>query len=286
VTASPSPFDAVLQEIAELEARAAGIQGDDRVLADEQELTAFVDVYLRWYARALELLPSEFQQAFRFEYTGDLFRHRIKHFLESPGEESPFFNATENPLNLSRWNHPYDREFRAPLLQQRQILLEAKQQLEGEGGYRLHLDLIERIARGLPELLEPLKNRHAGRPAFVIEDEYDLQDLLHGLLRLFYDDVRAEDYAPDRAGSRSRIDFVLKTERVVVETKMTRRDLGARQVGEQLIVDIERYRSHPDCAALLAVIYDPDKRITNRRGLEADLSGNRDGLVVRVLVVQ
>jgi|HubBroStandDraft_3_1064219.scaffolds.fasta_scaffold26056_3 hypothetical protein len=171
-------------------------------------------------------------------------------------------------------------------MQQRQILIEAKQLVEGDGGYRQHLDLIERIARGLPEMLEPLTHRHAGRPPFVIEDEYDLQDLLHGLLRLFFDDVRPEDYVPEHGGGRSRVDFVLKSEKIVVETKMTRAALGGRQVGDELIIDIERYRAHPDCAALVAVIYDPERRITNRRTLEADLSRTREGLVVRVLVVQ
>jgi hypothetical protein len=105
-------------------------------------------------------------------------------------------------------------------------------------------------------------------------------------LKLHFDDVRPEDYAPERAGRRSRIDFVLKDERIVVETKMTRPTLGKREVGDELIIDIERYRSHPDCLALIAVVYDPDGRIVNRRALEADLSGTRDDLVVRVVVVR
>jgi len=89
-----------------------------------------------------------------------------------------------------------------------------------------------------------------------------------------------------RAGGRSRIDFVLKAEKIVVEAKMTRAGHGAKEVGEELIVDIERYRSHPDCDALVALIYDTERLITNRRTLESDLSGERDGLTVRVIVVQ
>ena len=89
-----------------------------------------------------------------------------------------------------------------------------------------------------------------------------------------------------RAGGRSRIDFVLKAEKIVVEAKMTRAGHGAEEVGEELIVDIERYRSHPDCDALVALIYDTERLITNRRTLESDLSGERDGLTVRVIVVQ
>ena len=118
-----------------------------------------------------------------------------------------------------------------------------------------------------------------------MEDEYDVQDFLHGLLRVFFDDVRPEDFSPERAGARSRIDFVLKQERIVVEAKMTRAGLGAANIGEQLIIDTERYRSHPDCDALVALVYDPEKHVPNRRTLETDLSGERDGLIVRVVVV-
>lgn len=148
------------------------------------------------------------------------------------------------------------------------------------------MNLVEQIARRLPDFLEPLSHRHGGRQAFTIEDEYDLQDLLHGLLRMFFDDVRPEDYVPEHAGGKSRVDFVLKSEKLVVETKMTRPQLGAREVGEELIIDIERYRAHPDCSALVAVVYDPDRRIMNRRTLEADLSRTREGVAVRVVVVQ
>ena len=147
------------------------------------------------------------------------------------------------------------------------------------------LRFVERICRGFGEFLVPLAQRQHGRPPIVPEDEYDVQDFLHGVLRVFFDDVRPEDFAPERAGGRSRIDFVLKTERIVVEAKMTRPSLGASKVGAQLIVDIERYRSHPDCDALVALVYDPERHIPNRRTLEADLSGERDGIVVRIVVV-
>jgi hypothetical protein len=281
-----SPFDELLAASRELEASARAVQGDDQIEVGEPELASLADDYHAWLARALEVLPSSFHEAFRAEYAGSFFQHRIKHFLESPGERNPLFDADQNPFGLSFWNHPFDGEFRAPLMRQRQILAEARQLVEGEGGYKVHLDLVEQMARRLPDLLEALANRHAGRPPYAVEDEYDLQDLLQGLLRLFFDDVRVEDYVPEHAGGRSRVDFVLKSERLVVETKMTRERLGAREVGEELIIDIERYRSYPDCAALLAIVYDPTRRIINRRTLESDLSRAREGMAVRVVVVQ
>jgi hypothetical protein len=281
-----SPFDELTERSRDLDARARNVQGQRALQSADDEIERLVDDYQAWYARALELLPEEFHERFRSEYEGSFWTSKIKHFFEAPGQPSAV--ATDEAieqLGISYWSNPYETTFHGPLLQQRQILREAKQAVEGEGGFRTHLDLLERLARRFPDLLGVLASRHANRPAFAVEDEYDLQDLLHGVLTLHYDDVRAEDFASERAGARSRIDFVLKNEKIVLETKITRNGLGAKQVGDELIIDIERYRSHPDCAALLAIVYDPDRRIVNRRTLESDLSGTRDGLVVRVVVM-
>lgn len=80
------------------------------------------------------------------------------------------------------------------------------------------------------------------------------------------------------------MDFLLKREQIVIEVKMTRRGLGAKEVGDELLVDIGRYRSHPDCRLLVCFVYDPMNKIGNPEGLEADLSRSVDGLQVRVVV--
>jgi len=82
------------------------------------------------------------------------------------------------------------------------------------------------------------------------------------------------------------MDFLLKTERIVVETKMTRTGLGAKAIGDELLVDIGRYsRAHPDCRTLVCFVYDPDGHITNPEGLERDLNRVYDGdLVVKCIV--
>ena len=56
-----------------------------------------------------------------------------------------------------------------------------------------------------------------------IKDEYDVQDLLNALLRLNFDDVRPEEYTPSYAGSSTRVDFLLKKEKIVIEVKKTRK---------------------------------------------------------------
>jgi hypothetical protein len=58
-----------------------------------------------------------------------------------------------------------------------------------------------------------------------------------------------------------------------------------RRLGDELIVDIERYGKYPGCRALFCLVYDPKGLIPNPRGLESDLSVPRDNLVVRVMMI-
>ncbi len=143
---------------------------------------------------------------------------------------------------------------------------------------------IENLCRRFHLVARQLRSRHDSRDTINVEDEYDVQDLFHALLILEFDDIRPEEWTPSYAGSASRTDFLLKQERIVVEIKKTRKELGAKQVGEQLIIDIKRYKSHPDCKALICFVYDPEGRIANPRGIENDLNGEHEGVDVKVII--
>lgn len=129
-----------------------------------------------------------------------------------------------------------------------------------------------------------LRTRHAGRTPLLIEDEYDVQDLFAALLETRFDDVRREEWGPSYAGGATRVDFLLKNESVLLETKMTRDSLTDRRVGEELIIDIAHYKQRQDCRALICFVYDPEHRLKNPRSLENDLSRQDEHLNVRVLV--
>jgi hypothetical protein len=45
-----------------------------------------------------------------------------------------------------------------------------------------------------------------------------------------------------------------------------------------------RYRGHPDVSALICVIYDPDRRVSNPIGFERDISRNSDDFPVRAVI--
>ena len=129
-----------------------------------------------------------------------------------------------------------------------------------------------------------LRERYNNRPVLDIDDEYDVQYLLNALLKIYFDDVRKEEWTPSYAGSSARMDFLLKKERVVIEVKKTRPGLGAKEIGNQLIQDIERYQVHPDCKTLYCFVYDPEGRVSNPVGLEMDLCREGEDFVVKVLI--
>lgn len=144
--------------------------------------------------------------------------------------------------------------------------------------------VIEQICDRFHQVVRQLRCRHSGRSTLEVEDEYDVQDLLHAILRIFFEDVRPEEYAPSYAGKATRMDFLLKNEKIVVEVKKTRQGLKDSEVGTQLIEDIARYKTHPDCSQLICFVYDPEGRIGNPRGLESDLSSAEGELPVKVYI--
>ncbi|MBK7975134.1 MAG: hypothetical protein IPK07_18255 [Deltaproteobacteria bacterium] len=146
------------------------------------------------------------------------------------------------------------------------------------------LQVVERLCDRYHIAARQLRDRYGKRPTLDVTDEYDVQDLLHALLRLHFDDVRKEEYVPSYAGRNTRADFLLKAEQLIVECKKTRAGLGAAEVGGQLIEDIARYQGHPDCRVLVCFVYDPEGLIGNPRGIETDLSRQADGITVRVLI--
>ncbi len=121
-----------------------------------------------------------------------------------------------------------------------------------------------------------LRQRHDGRVTLDVEDEYDVQDLFHTLLTLYFDDIRPEEWTPSYAGGSSRMDFLLDDAGIVIEMKMTRKNLANKEAAEQLIIDKEKYKKHPKCKHLICFVYDPDGRIKNPRGFEKDLSQTGD----------
>ncbi|WP_251624156.1 DUF2321 domain-containing protein [Odoribacter lunatus] len=161
--------------------------------------------------------------------------------------------------------------------EKKEIFNERKQNVD-------NISLINKICERFPLVVKQLQKRHENRPNFKIDDEYDVQDLFHSLLILFFNDIRVEEPIPSYAGSSKRADFLLKDEQIIIEIKKTRANLKNKQLGDQLIIDIANYKNHPDCKIIYCFVYAPDKYITNPQGLEKDLSKDENIEVIVKIV--
>ncbi|MEQ8747363.1 hypothetical protein [Pyruvatibacter sp.] len=150
-------------------------------------------------------------------------------------------------------------------------------------------DLLRVLINGLPRAMSPLVHRRKNSIALSFSSEYDIQDLFHALLRPWVSDIRAEEFTPSYAGSSTRMDFLLPKHSLVIETKLVRDKSHGKKVGDELIIDLDHYRVHPDCTQLWCVIYDPNRYIENAGGLIEDLEGesknSKGSLGTKVFVI-
>ena len=189
----------------------------------------------------------------------------------------------------SEWQNRYKEGIKSAIIVLSSFIDEINEDCDEEQSDETLLDTsaiakIELIIRNFHSVARKLQLRYSNRSTIEINDEYDVQYLFSALLCLYFEDIRPEEYTPSYAGSASRVDFLLKKEKIVIEIKKTRQNLEDKQIGEQLIIDAQRYRSHPDCERLICFVYDPEEKIKNPRGIENDLTREFDGLPVSVFI--
>jgi REase_DpnII-MboI len=148
-------------------------------------------------------------------------------------------------------------------------------------------EVLMQVVKGLRRAMSPLTHRRKGLPTLAFDSEYDVQDLLHVLLRPWVKDIRSEEYTPSYAGKSTRMDFLLPDHTTVVELKFVRDVAHGKNIGQELQIDIGHYRQHPKCQRLLCVVFDPNNFLVNSGGLASDLEGQhrQDNQTVDVKVV-
>lgn len=244
------------------------------VIDDEQGLDATNDEYSAWHTYNLELLrqianTDQLQQEYRGMRVASIYDRSLATKIKELQEHidrgirrlTPIYEKLELiPVAVS----PDYQQHKSPVT--------------------TPVTTVEKICRRFHIVARQLRQRHSDRPTLVVNDEYDTQDLLHALLRVDFADVRPEETTPSYAGGSARVDFLLKAEQIIIEVKKTRQGLADREIGNELLEDIGRYKVHPDCRRLVCFVYDPESRVANPDGLEHDLSKNTDGVDVSVIV--
>ncbi|MBC9986593.1 hypothetical protein G3A49_12415 [Haloferax volcanii] len=135
--------------------------------------------------------------------------------------------------------------------------------------------LLSEIIEGFSESVSILNDRDADRPDFGMTCEQDVQDLLYAIMKPIFPDSRPEEYTPKHATTSKRIDFVVPEISTVIEAKYVRNSSHAKDIPDELKIDIESYHKHTDCSRMIAVVWDGDSEITDRSNFEKDLTGPR-----------
>ncbi|WP_280355530.1 hypothetical protein [Nocardia otitidiscaviarum] len=264
-------------------------QGDDEPAA-ESAGRQLQDDYLLWYAAALAVLPDDLKVRFtvQFEAKHPTTFPKIKQFIANPRQLWAVYDHIPRFASYfkrhGRWQYSLSDSYEQPLAEQRRILLQAKGRFGIDAEVYDTMNQLVGLFRRLSPTLKILQSSGRNGPGISLSDEYDLQRILHALLRLHFDDVEPEETTSRRAGGSYRIDFVLRQEQVAIEAKMTRESLEARDVRDQLIKDMFGYRRRENVSALVAVVYDPDRRIENPTGFESDMNTDDPELPVRVVI--
>ena len=115
-------------------------------------------------------------------------------------------------------------------------------------------------------------------------DEYDVQDLMYVALKPQLPDLVKEEPTSRDAGRSKHIDLVSSAAPLCVEEEMAHSMGQARDLGDELRIDIESFYVHAACDTLAIFIWDPQQFIQDARKFELDISGPRviKGRSVRV----
>ena len=268
-------YDRLIGQVDDLIRRARDLQ----LSGDEADETEFRKSYLSWYSAALPLVPEADLETFKDRYEGGSFVTRIRGFLNNPRRESPLKlppSDGDSQLEISPFANPVETTFVDNIRRQQEILSLANDHWS-ETQHEVTVQYVAQHLERLGGLLRSLRQRHENRDPYLVNDEYDLQDLILGVLRLFDEDTEPEDFAPKMAGTGSRLDWIMRTLEIAVEAKFCRSRDPKRKVRDELLADLGTFESHPKAKGFIAVVFDPEETIDNPVGFIRDLEdhGNK-----------
>ena len=143
--------------------------------------------------------------------------------------------------------------------------------IKRENAYAFVIQILHTASTNVRYML----NRRANRPPYLIEHEFDFQDIVYVSLKGSFLDTIIEDYAPNIAGYSPRIDIVIPSENIVIENKLVRDKKHSKSIIKEIFTDIEGYYLHPNCSQLIFHIYDPGNFIVDPFVFQKDISGLR-----------
>lgn len=131
---------------------------------------------------------------------------------------------------------------------------------KGESAPSADIRLVEQVCMRMPNAARILFTRQRkNKNPYILEDEYDVQDLLHALLRAYLKYSVQEDPIPKVAGTKSsRADISIAELGVLIEVKFVRGPDDQKRIFDDLSRDLIVYTSWSPLKTLLFVIYNAD----------------------------
>jgi len=146
-------------------------------------------------------------------------------------------------------------------------------------------DILNNFSNSIQKII---KNRRKDHPNFIIEDEYDVQDVLYVILKSVFPNLRDEDAIAKVGAKSTKIDLIIREERILVEVKMIKKkDSNETHFIEELKVDFESYHKCQWLRKLFCFVYDPYKKtrdISNFNDLNGDRTKGEHSFDVEVIL--
>jgi hypothetical protein len=146
--------------------------------------------------------------------------------------------------------------------------------------------LVERLCRRIAFSARILSNRQRkGKFSYVVEDEYDVQDLLHSVLRAYLKYSVQEEPLQKVAGTRAgRADMSIEDLGVLIEVKYVRGPDDQRKIFDDFSQDLLLYAAWSPLKTLLFIIYNSsdlrDPESLERLSGTKEISGKRFNTVI------
>ncbi|MBE9109311.1 hypothetical protein IQ273_07770 [Nodosilinea sp. LEGE 07298] len=149
--------------------------------------------------------------------------------------------------------------------------------------------LVEQLCRRLPQSARILGMRsRKGKASYEINDEYDVQDLLHALIRSYIKYSVQEDPLPKVAGAKSsRADISIEDLGILIELKYVHGPDDQKRLFEEFSQDLVLYAQWKPLKTLIYVIYNSadlrDPEALEKLSSETEINGKR--FAVKVVLV-
>lgn len=148
------------------------------------------------------------------------------------------------------------------------------------------VELVLHVCRRLSAAARVLANRDRNRPPYQINDEYDVQDLLHAVLRAHLRYAVTEEPLGKTGGARSgRVDLAVEDLAAIIEVKYARGPKDQVRLVDEFAQDVQLYVKWPHLQYFIYFVYN-SADLRDPEALEK-LAGDRivDGKKFRVFIV-